>query len=84
MNIDEMLDVCNYMDSKIKNIEKNDDEFIFFICGKVKEKLIHVSSVGQRGTIATAMFNVANQNEAIEDMIITSVQLLNKHKELNK
>lgn len=36
--IDNLLDISNFMDDKVTNMEKNENEFLFFIGGIVNEK----------------------------------------------
>lgn len=74
--IDNLLDISNFMDDKVTNMEKNENEFLFFIGGIVNEKMIHVSSSGERDTIATALYNVSLQNEAIKEILVKAVSLM--------
>ena len=38
--------------------------------------MIHVSSSGERDTIATALYNVSLQNEAIKEILVKAVSLM--------
>jgi hypothetical protein len=79
-NIDNRLDIDNYFKNVVDNYPKNDDDFIFYMRGKISTGEFFASSVSDSNNLIKAFYSLYLQNIEFKDIIDSLFISVNKIK----
>ena len=79
MNLDDRLKIDETIANIVKTFPENDDDFIFFIRGKISKKEFSFCSKSLSGNFFLSLITLAINNKDIKNEIIQSYKYLTKN-----
>lgn len=75
-DVNERIDLDNYLSEVVKNYPKNDDDYLLYIRGKNSTKELFIASCGEEHNLAYGLCNIAMQNNSIKNEIEAAYKVL--------
>lgn len=83
-NLNDRLDLDNYITDVVKNYPKNEDDYLFYIRGKNSTNELIFCSSGNAENFGLSLFNIATQNKVIMNELEILFEAINKYKKETK